>query len=134
MSRVESHFVNDVLDKYGDLILLFTDSSTGYNDTYSLSLLADARSMMRVSDEWAHRILETGTCGRACHQHRVLALSGYFKIYQIFLNIMHGHFHLVPDTMEDLRVLFNIVTVGAELEALPLLRRWIGTWLKPHQH
>ncbi|KAK8006027.1 hypothetical protein PG991_012324 [Apiospora marii] len=133
MEAKKGHFVSDVLDDGGDLIIRITDSlGEKYDITYSTSSLVDSRSMIRASDKWANLILNASRCGQACN-HRVIAVSGEILAYSTLLFIIHSHFQMVSGSVEDLCDLYYLVVLADELEVLRLLRPWIGTWLKPHQ-
>ncbi|KAK7920059.1 hypothetical protein PG985_008081 [Apiospora marii] len=152
MAGSNSHFVNDVLDANGDLILRITHTRPYFemfDDPYSKSLLVDSRALSRVSEKWTELVNTASQCGKGC-RHLVLQLEGDYKSHELLLNIAHGHFDKVPDSLIGfpdvttssispdisvvMRQLFHMVCVADEFGELRLLRPWIPAWVKDYEY
>ncbi|KAK8040060.1 hypothetical protein PG993_008471 [Apiospora rasikravindrae] len=148
MEGTQGHFVNDVLDKNGDLILRITKPRRVRHlrgGPCSKSFLVDSRSLRRASEKWTWLTADASRCGQGC-DHWVIHLDGDIKSHEILLNIIHGRFDKVHanfdhelrhdirhryDATNELSQLSHLACIAEEFEELHLLRPWIPVWTEP---
>ncbi|KAK8135029.1 hypothetical protein PG984_007041 [Apiospora sp. TS-2023a] len=157
MAGSNGHFLNDVLDANGDLILRITHSRSHFDmfdDPYSKSLLVDSRALSRASKKWTEMINTASQCGKGC-RHLMIHIEGDYKSHEILLNIAHGHFGKVPESLDHvpdvtsylfrtiwisrytnvvMRQLFHVVCVADTFGELHLLRPWVPAWVKDYEY
>ncbi|KAK7978382.1 hypothetical protein PG988_005872 [Apiospora saccharicola] len=102
MAGSNGHFLNYVLDANGDLILRITHSRPHFemfDDPYSKSLLVDSRALSRASKKWTEMINTASQCGKGC-RHLVIHVEGDYMSHELLLNIAHGRFGQVPESLQ----------------------------------
>ncbi|GKT48195.1 uncharacterized protein ColSpa_08376 [Colletotrichum spaethianum] len=52
---------------------------------------------------------------------------------EILLNIVHGHFHLVPEKLPLMR-LYNILTITEKYDMTVIIRPWARSWMQAVRH
>ncbi|KAK8093491.1 hypothetical protein PG997_000176 [Apiospora hydei] len=145
MEGTQGHFVNDVLDKNGDMILriTYTTRKRGmWDDPYSKSFFVDSRSLRRASEKWGRMRINASRCGKECDLP-IIHLHGDLKFHEILLNIIHGRFDKVAllsvdegkgesiyETCMSIKLfqLSHLAFLAESLDELHLLRPWTPDW------